>query len=80
MPLSVLSHHPEQSPPGSLEQAREQLWTQLQAELAALLPGSHHVIAPTSDHDIHLVHPQLFLDEVTAVVRAVRTGRTTLTG
>jgi pimeloyl-ACP methyl ester carboxylesterase len=80
MPLSVLSHHPEQFPPGSLEEAREELWTQLQVELAALLPGSHHVIAPTSDHDIHLVHPQLFLDEVTAVVRAVRTGRTTLTG
>ena len=56
------------------------LWTQLQAELAALLPGSHHVVAPTSDHDIHLVHPQLFIDEVTAVVEAVRAGQTTLTG
>jgi pimeloyl-ACP methyl ester carboxylesterase len=48
--------------------------------LAALLPGAHHVIAPTSDHDIHLVHPQLIVDEVNAVVRAVRAGRTTLTG
>ena len=80
MPLSVLSHHEEQFPPGSLEEAREKLWTQLQAELAALLPGSHHVIAPTSDHDIHLVHPQLFLDEATAVIRAVRAGQTTLAG
>ena len=80
MPLSVLSHGEEQFPPGSLDEAREKLWTQLQAELAALLPGSHHVVAPTSDHDIHLVHPQLFIDEVTAVVEAVRAGQTTLTG
>jgi pimeloyl-ACP methyl ester carboxylesterase len=79
MPLSVLSHHEEQFPPGSLEQAREELWTQLQAELAALLPGSHHVIAPTSDHDIQSAHPQLLVAEVTAVVRAVRAGRNTLT-
>jgi hypothetical protein len=56
------------------------MWTQQQAELAALLPGSHHVIAPTSDHDIQGVHPQLVAAEVTAVVRAVRAGRNTVTG
>jgi pimeloyl-ACP methyl ester carboxylesterase len=78
MPLSVLTRGVEQFPPGSVEAARENLWTQLQIELAALLPGSHHIVAPTSDHEIHLVHPQLFIDEVTAVVEAVRAGRTTL--
>jgi pimeloyl-ACP methyl ester carboxylesterase len=78
MPLAVLSHHDPQHPPGSPDDAQEKLWTQLQNELAALLPGAHHVIAPTSDHDIQNAHPQLVLDEITAVVHAVRAGRTTL--
>jgi hypothetical protein len=78
MPLAVLSHHDPQYPPGSPDDAQEKLWTQLQNELAALLPGAHHVIAPTSDHDIQNAHPRLVLDEITAVIHAVRAGSTTL--
>lgn len=78
MPLAVLSRHDAPFPPGSRDDAQEKLWTQLQNELAALLPGYHHVIAPTSDHAIQNAHPQLVLDEITAVIGAVRAGRTTL--
>jgi pimeloyl-ACP methyl ester carboxylesterase len=79
MPLSVLSHRPAEFPAGSFEAAREQLWTELQAELATLVSGAHHVIAATSDHFIQVAQPQLVIDEVTAVVHAVRAGRNTLT-
>ena len=54
-----------------LEDAKARMCAEIDRRAATLLAASH---------DIHLVHPQLFLDEVTAVVRAVRTGRTTLTG
>ena len=77
MPLSVLSRRPAEFPAGSLDEAREQLWSEQQAELAALVPGTHHVVSPTSDHDIAGTQPQLVVEEVTAVVTAVRAGRTT---
>jgi len=79
MPLSVLSHREAQFPPGSPDEAVEKVWTQLQVELAMLVPGAHHVIAASSDHDIAGSQPQLVIDEVSAVVRAVRAGRTRLT-
>jgi len=78
MPLAVLSHRPAEYPPGTLDAAGEALFTQLQAELAALLPGARHVVAPTSDHDIHVLHPELVAAEITGVVRAVRNGCTTV--
>ncbi|MGY1669214.1 alpha/beta fold hydrolase [Geodermatophilus sp. SYSU D00710] len=77
VPLSVLSRRPAEYPPGSLDEAREQLWADQQAELAALVPGSHHVVSPTSDHDIALSQPHLVAEEVAAVVEAVRAGRST---
>ena len=78
MPLSVLSRRPIEFPAGSLDAARERLWTEHQAELATLVPGAHHVVAASSDHTIHAAQPQLVIDEVTAVVHAVRAGRSTL--
>jgi pimeloyl-ACP methyl ester carboxylesterase len=74
MPLSVLTHGIPAPPPPNIENwpvsADENLWRDLQDELAALEPGSHHVIAAHSDHDIPLNQPDLVLREVTRVARA----------
>jgi pimeloyl-ACP methyl ester carboxylesterase len=77
MPLSVISHgvvppgtYPDDWPAG----AEEALWSRLQDELAALEPGSHHVIATRSDHDIQHEQPGLVLHEIRTVLSAVRQG------
>src|SRR3954464_13187818 len=73
MPLTVISHGlPGEYPPGWPADAEENLWSQLQNELAALVPGSHHVIAERSHHDIHHEQPQLVIREIRRVVAAVR--------
>jgi pimeloyl-ACP methyl ester carboxylesterase len=78
MPLSVISHGlPGEYPPGWPADAEEALWTQLQNELAALVPGSHHVIAHRSHHPIHTEQPKLVVREIRRVVAAVRAGATT---
>ena len=76
MPLSVLTHGIPAPPPPNIENwpvsADENLWKDLQDELAALQPGSHHVIAAHSDHDIPLNQPDLVIAEVTRVLRLSR--------
>jgi len=60
MPLAVLSHGlvaPGTYPPGWPGRAVEHLWSVLQNELAALEPGSDHVVATRSDHDIQASNP-----------------------
>jgi pimeloyl-ACP methyl ester carboxylesterase len=74
MPLAVLSHGGEHFPPGSEDAAQERLWQQLQVELAAMQPGSTHVIATRSGHDIQHDQPELVLAQVRRVVAAVRTS------
>jgi len=79
MPLSMISHgRPAdgQYPPGWPVAAEEALWRQLQNEIAALVPGAHHVVAELSDHDIQHEQPQIVLAEIDRVVRAVRSGST----
>ena len=81
MPLVVISHGvvaPGTYPDGWPVEASERLWSRLQNELAALEPGSRHVIATRSDHDIQHEQPELVLRQVTAVVAAVRHARTRL--
>ncbi|HEY3006000.1 MAG TPA: alpha/beta fold hydrolase [Kribbellaceae bacterium] len=78
MPVSVLTRGNLHFPPGSEPDAQERLWRQLQAELAATVPGSRHVLATDSGHDIPRDQPELVLTEVGRVVTAVREGRTTL--
>ncbi len=80
MPLSVLTHGNPHYPPGSEPDAQEQLWMRLQNELAAMLPGSRHVIATRSGHDIPRDQPDLVLAELRRVVAAVRSGSASLTG
>jgi pimeloyl-ACP methyl ester carboxylesterase len=72
MPLAVITHGGLHYPPGTLEDAQERLWRQLQDELAAMQPGSTHDIAVHSGHDIQHEQPELVLAQVSRVVAAVR--------
>ena len=75
MPLVVLAHgRVEPSPPGWPGEEVERLWQQLQRELAQLVPGGRLVIATQSGHDIQDEQPELVLDAIGDVVRAVRAG------
>jgi pimeloyl-ACP methyl ester carboxylesterase len=75
MPLVVLAHgRPEPSPPGWPGDEVERLWQQLQRELAQLVPGGRLVIATQSGHNIQDDQPELVLDAIRNVVRAVRAG------
>jgi pimeloyl-ACP methyl ester carboxylesterase len=81
MPLAVITHGlvaPGTYPDGWPAAASERLWSRLQDQLAALERGSRHVIAIRSDHDVQHEQPGLVLRQVTAVVTAVRHGRTWL--
>lgn len=72
MALAVITRGGLHFPPGSQEDAQERLWRQLQDELAAMQPGSTHVIAVHSGHDIQHEQPELVLAQVRRVVAAVR--------
>jgi pimeloyl-ACP methyl ester carboxylesterase len=72
MPLAVITRGGLQFPPESEAAAQERLWRRLQDELAALQPGSTHVIATRSGHDIQHEQPELVLAQVRRVVAAVR--------
>jgi pimeloyl-ACP methyl ester carboxylesterase len=73
MPLVVLTHGHPDGPGGPFVDQEEALWRQLQRELAQLVPGSRHLITQ-SGHDIQLEQPELVLDAIGDVVRAVRAG------
>jgi pimeloyl-ACP methyl ester carboxylesterase len=74
MPLIVLAHgHPE-DPDAAFVEQDERLWRQLQRELAHLVPGGRLVVATNSGHDIQHQQPELVLDAIGDVVRAVRAG------
>jgi pimeloyl-ACP methyl ester carboxylesterase len=73
MPLVVLAHgHPEPDTP--FVEFEEPFWQQLQRELAQLVPGGRLVIATESGHIIQDDQPELVLDAIRDVVRAVRAG------
>jgi pimeloyl-ACP methyl ester carboxylesterase len=73
MPLVVLAHG-RLDPDVPFPEEEERLWQQLQRELAQLVPGGRLVIATESGHDIHHDQPELVLDAIRDVVRAVRAG------
>ena len=72
MPLAVITRGGLHYPAGTLEDAQERLWRRLQNELAAMQPGSTHVIATRSGHDIQHEQPELVLAQLRRVVAAVR--------
>jgi pimeloyl-ACP methyl ester carboxylesterase len=76
LPLAVITHTIASPPPPSYPDwpvgADEALWTTLQNELAALEPGSRHVLAADSDHDIPLNRPDLVVSTIRDLVARVR--------
>jgi pimeloyl-ACP methyl ester carboxylesterase len=78
LPLIVLSHGQPMPLPGmtaEVNQAYEQVWQQLQAELAVLSSRGRLVVAEDSCHYIHLERPQLVIDAIREVVAAGRTSQ-----
>jgi pimeloyl-ACP methyl ester carboxylesterase len=78
LPLMVLSHGQPMPMPGmpdQVNQANEQLWQQLQAELAGLSLRGRLVVAEGSGHYIQLERPQLVLDAIAEVLTAARTSQ-----
>jgi pimeloyl-ACP methyl ester carboxylesterase len=73
LPLVVHSHGQPMAMPGlpdAVNQAYEQLWQELQTELAALSSRSRLVVAEGSGHYIQLERPQLVIDAIGQVVAA----------
>jgi len=74
----VLSHGQPTAMPGltdAVNQANEQLWQQLQAELAGLSSQGRLVVAEGSGHYIQLDRPELVIDAIAEVVTAARTNQ-----
>jgi pimeloyl-ACP methyl ester carboxylesterase len=75
VPLVVLSHGQPMAMPGladEVNQANEQLWQELQAELAGLSSRGRLVVAEGSGHYIQLEQPQLVIDAIGQVVASRR--------
>jgi pimeloyl-ACP methyl ester carboxylesterase len=76
MPLVVLSHGrpatAAERPPGWPVAAEEQLLRELQGQIARLVPNGRHLVAEGSGHDIHQEQPAFVIDQIRAVVEAVR--------
>jgi pimeloyl-ACP methyl ester carboxylesterase len=73
LPLVVLSHDQPMAMPGlapKVNQAYEQLWQQLQAQLAGLSSRGWLVVAQDSGHYIQLEQPALVIDAISEVVAA----------
>ncbi|MDF2745429.1 MAG: uncharacterized protein K0S88_6808 [Actinomycetia bacterium] len=78
LPLIVLSHGQPMAMPGlpdAVNQAYEQLWQELQAELAGLSSRGRLVVAHDSGHYIQLERPGLVIDAIGEVVAAGRTSQ-----
>ena len=78
LPLMVVSHGQPMAMPGLAEevnQANEQLWQQLQAELAGLSSRGQLVVAHDSGHYIQLERPQLVLDAIAEVLTAAQANQ-----
>jgi len=74
LPLVVLSHGVNMFSDLSVEQAEraEQIWQELQAEIANLSSRGTLKIAQQSSHDIHIAQPQLVIDAIRQVIDVVR--------
>jgi pimeloyl-ACP methyl ester carboxylesterase len=74
MPLVAVARGRPEDPDAAFVEQDERLWRQLQRELAHLVPGGRLVVATNSGHDIQHQQPELVLDAIGDVVRAVRAG------
>jgi pimeloyl-ACP methyl ester carboxylesterase len=75
MPLFVLTHGvpspPEPGEPQAIARDREQIWQQLQDELALLVPNAKHLVVRDSGHAIQEEQPGAVIDAIRQVVEAV---------
>lgn len=74
MPIVVLSAgelDPAFFPPDWPMDAEAQLHSELQADLAGLVPGGRLIVAELSGHYIQQTQPKLVVEAILAVVRAV---------
>jgi pimeloyl-ACP methyl ester carboxylesterase len=72
VPLVVISHRIS-TPAASPREGRwEEMWMEMQLDLAALTPQSKHVIASTGDHYVHIREPGLVVDAVRDIVEQHR--------
>jgi pimeloyl-ACP methyl ester carboxylesterase len=72
VPLVVISHRLAVPTTSTRESRFEQTWMELQQDLAGLSPRSHHVIARTGDHYIHISEPETVINAVRGVVEQHR--------
>ena len=72
LPLVVLSHSPTahifRDLPPEVEEKVEQVWQNLQNDLAGLSSNSTHVIATKAGHYIPVDEPQLVIDTILKVI------------
>lgn len=72
VPLVVISHRVP-IPSSSTRAGRlEEMWMEMQLDLAALTSQSRHLIASTDDHYVHVREPELVIDAVRGVVDQYR--------
>ena len=69
VPLVVISRGRRVWPETPMGDALEQAWSELQADLAASIPGGRQIKAERSGHLIHLDQPELVADAVREVLR-----------
>jgi pimeloyl-ACP methyl ester carboxylesterase len=76
MPLVVVSAgqplDPAAFPPGWPVEADAQLWRDLQADLAGLVPNARHIVAERSGHYVHQTEPEVVVEQIRLVVATVR--------
>jgi pimeloyl-ACP methyl ester carboxylesterase len=72
VPLVVISHRMTTPAPSVREGQFEEMWMQLQDELATRTRRSEHVIARTANHYIHIREPETVIAAVRGVVEQYR--------
>ena len=74
LPLIILEHGKSRSDLSSTKMAQQldQIWEELQADLAALSSNSSHIVAVQSGHGIHREQPELVIDAIWQVVVAAQ--------
>lgn len=75
IPVVVISHGLPQSMPNfppETNAAYDQVWQELQTELAALSPNGRRIVAENCDHDIHIENPQLVIKAIEDVLTQER--------
>jgi pimeloyl-ACP methyl ester carboxylesterase len=74
VPLVVISHRVPAPSAATRDGLLEQMWMEMQLDLAALTSQSRHLIASTDDHYVHVREPELVIDAVRGVVDQYRSA------